>query len=240
MPAPIARHRVNRPSTIAPTRWSQVANLAPDTPGVRQALAWLCQAYWQPLRRAALRRGLDVHDAEDCVQGFLAQIVERGLGTPEAPRGRFRAWVQAAFGHFCANRQREAAALKRGGGAVVALADHDAPVPAPADPAFDRDWAGEVTARAFDRLAREQTEPQRHQVMLPLIRGDNAAEYAAVAQTLSTSSGALRVAVHRARRRLAELIRDEIRETIAFTPAELADPALSAQRIDDELRALLR
>lgn len=54
-----------------------------------------------------------------------------------------------------------------------------------------------------------------------------AAPYSAVAAALGQAEGALRVAVHRLRKRYRELLRDELAQT-------LADPSLA----EEELRAL--
>jgi len=61
------------------------------------------------------------------------------------------------------------------------------------------------------------------------LNGDSeAASYEAPAAELGSSAGALRMAVHRMRRRYRDLLRAEIAETVS-----------SAEEIDEELRFLL-
>ena len=59
--------------------------------------------------------------------------------------------------------------------------------------------------------------------------GTPAGGYAAVAKDISSTEGAVRVAVHRLRRKFQKRLREEIAETVA-------DPS----EVDDEIRYLLR
>ena len=61
-----------------------------------------------------------------------------------------------------------------------------------------------------------------------LTGGGAAAGYAQVAAELGMTEGAVKVAVHRLRRRYRQLLRDEIAQTVA-----------SPEEIDDEIRYLL-
>ena len=69
------------------THWSRVAaatdGLAPA------ALQDLCRDYWFPLYAFVRSRGSSPHDAEDTVQGFLAELLERGdLAGLDPSKGR--------------------------------------------------------------------------------------------------------------------------------------------------------
>ncbi|GDY12988.1 RNA polymerase subunit sigma-24 [Planctomycetota bacterium] len=216
-------------SAFADTRWSQVRRLGADSPSGRAALGWLCEAAWEPLCRHAQRRGLDRHAAEDAVQAFMARILERGLGSPDPDRGRFRSWLIAAFWHFLADRADSQRAAKRGGGQIAQTLSSVGEVPA-ADPDFDRDWARSVLRRTLDRLAAEQADAQRFVVLRPFLSANPEADaYAAAAARLDLPSGAVRVAVHRLRKRFAELLRSEVAETLADS-----DPGT----LDGELKVL--
>ena len=69
------------------TQWSRVllAGSASDGEG-RDALEQLCRDYWYPLHAFARRRGLDREEAGDLVQGFLADLLERGDLTNDTDR----------------------------------------------------------------------------------------------------------------------------------------------------------
>ena len=61
--------------------------------------------------------GLDREEAGDLVQGFLADLMERGDLTKADPaRGRFRSFLRTACSHFLSHAREHDRALKRGGG----------------------------------------------------------------------------------------------------------------------------
>ena len=88
-----------------------------------------------------------------------------------------------------------------------------------------------LLARVVSRLRREHENSGKtdffEQAKGFLMGGEGSVPYAQVAQALGMEEGALRVAVHRMRKRYRELLRDEIAET-------LSDPKM----LDEELRAL--
>lgn len=217
---------------VPQTRWSMVAAAGTDTPAGRAALAWLCEHYWQPLRAHARRRGF--RDDEDQVQGFLATLIERGsLVEADRDRGRFRSWMLACLDHFLANQVRHRQAMKRGSGRPDEVLDEaQVEAPAEADPAgaFDRDWALTLLAHAMQRLAAEQTGTEASQRFAALqvflsANGDGAA-YAAVGTRLGMTETAVKVAVHRLRQRLRELVRTEVAETLAVEDERAIDAEL--------------
>ena len=56
-----------------------------------EALAKLCQAYWDPVYVYARRRGFGPEDAEDLTQSFFAHILATSfVGKADPARGRFR------------------------------------------------------------------------------------------------------------------------------------------------------
>ena len=83
----------------------------------RDALEQLCRDYWYPLYAFARRQGLDREEAGDLVQGFLADLIERGdLAKADPTRGRFRSFLRTACSHFLSHARDHDRALKRGGG----------------------------------------------------------------------------------------------------------------------------
>ena len=69
--------------------------------------------------------------------------------------------------------------------------------------------------------------PENFERMKVFLLGPSEAPYAAVAGEMNTSEGALKVAIHRLRKRYRELFRQEIADTVA-------DPA----EVESELRYL--
>ncbi len=228
------------------TRWTLVlaagkAGGVPDreTESGRAALAELCAAYRPPVLAHARRRGLSAADAEDAVQGFFNKLLRLGSLASLRPRElRFRAWLLAAFNHHLSDLRDHARAAKRGADRIVQLDSEgwgalavDAHTPAP-DAAFDRVWAMALLETTLARLRSEHVAAGRaewFEALAPCLGGRVAdTPQADVAVRLGLSEPALRVAIHRLRKRYRELLREEVMQTVA-NPAE----------IDDELRHLM-
>jgi RNA polymerase sigma-70 factor (ECF subfamily) len=213
----------------------------PDAPGAREALADLCGAYWYPLYAYVRRRGHAPEQAQDLTQDFFAYVLERDLLAKADPdRGRFRSFLRAVCTHYLADQRDRQNARKRGGGRPVLPIDTlDAEGRYAREPAhdltaeriFDRTWALTLLGRVFDQLRREYDDAGRaatfEELRAVLTRGPESVPYATIAGRLGMNEGAVRVAVHRLRRRYGMLLRQEIAATVD-------DPA----DVDDEIRAL--
>jgi len=226
---------------FATTHWSVVLSASrPESAHYHQALESLCKTYWFPLYAYLRRHGYDTHQAEDHTQAFLAGLLEKhGLRLAEPKRGKFRSFLLAALKHFLANERARAGAQKRGGGlkalsldcenaeAQYALEPRDELSP---EKLFERSWAMTVLDRAMTRLRAEASDAKKQDQFDCLKAYLTASENAAYRQTaakLGLTEGAVRVAVHRLRRRYRELLRDEIAQTVE-----------SEDQIDEEIRHL--
>ena len=90
-----------------------------------------------------------------------------------------------------------------------------------------------VLARLEEEHADDPAKAAKFAALKPLMTAsDAAAPYAEVAETLGMSDGAVKVAVHRLRKRYKELLRDEVAHTVSNATAV-------EQELDD-LRAALR
>ncbi len=211
------------------------------TPQADVALEELCRTYWFPLYAYVRRRGHMKEDAEDLTQAFFARFLEKNyLEGLSAERGRFRAFLLASLKHFLANEWDKSQSRRRGGHAPhlsldwqtadtkfqVAATNEPSP-----DKAFDREWAVALLARVLERLQAECVADGRAaqfgQLKVFLTAGKGALSHADAARVLGVDEGAVRVAVHRLRKRYRQLLRDEIAQT-------LAGPA----QVDEEMRAL--
>lgn len=217
--------------------------LAAGRGGSRQAevaLEELCRTYWYPLYAYVRRHGHSREDAEDLTQGFFARLLEKNyLEGVTSDRGRFRSFLLVALKRFLANEWDHARAQKRGGGLVPLSLDwQDAKTRYQITPAddlspdklYDRAWALIVLERVITRLREENgaegKAAQFEQLKTYLMMGRSEIPYARAAVELNTTEGAVRVAVHRLRRRYRELLRLEIGQTLAH-PAQ-ADEELQA------------
>jgi RNA polymerase sigma factor (sigma-70 family) len=231
-----------RGDIFATTHWTVVlAAGRGSTPQSAHALEELCRAYWFPLYVYVRRRGHSKADAEDLTQAFFAKLLEKNdFAGLNSERGRFRAFLLASLKHFLANEWDKSQRQKRGGGSPHLSLDWQTAdtkfqiaatnEPAP-DQAFDREWALTLLARVIGRLQQENETAGRGrqftQLKIFLTPGKDESSYRAAAQNLDLDETAVRVAVHRLRKRYRQLLRDEISQT-------LSDPA----DLDEEMRAL--
>jgi RNA polymerase sigma factor (sigma-70 family) len=233
-------------SPFAPTRWTLVLRARGATPEARAALSELCEAYYQPVFGFLRREGRDEDTARELAQEFFARLLQRGeVGNADPARGRFRSYLLGALKHFLADQRDHDRREKRGGGVVpesldAPLPGHDTapglqvadPSAVLSDPHFDRQWALTVMAHALDALAAEfQAEGRAEQfdLLKPWLVGDAAElNQARVAVQLGLGESAIKVAIHRLRKRFRETVRSEVAQTVP----EGAD-------VDEELRYLV-
>jgi RNA polymerase sigma-70 factor (ECF subfamily) len=179
-------------------------------------------------------RGHSADDAQDLTQSFFVRIIETGgFTSPDPGRGRFRSYLLGAMKHFLANEWHRARAQKRGGGVSFLQLDALDPEarygvePAQSDDpdaAFDREWALETTARATAKLQAESEARGKGELFEALkgsLTGSEPARKKTAAR-LEVTEGAIKVAVHRLRKRYRELLRAEIAETVT-DPSDLED-----------------
>ena len=227
---------------FATTRWTVVLTAGRrSTPQANLALEELCCIYWYPLYAYVRHQGHSKEDAEDLTQAFFARFLEKNyLEGLRSEKGKFRAFLLAALKHFLANEWDRAHRQKRGGGVTPLSLDwQSADTRYQIDPAdnlspdklYDRAWAVTLLERVITRLHDESTTDGKsklfEQLKPFLMVGKSAIPYAQAAAALDVTEGAVRVAVHRLRRRYRELLREEISQT-------LSDPV----QIEEEMRAL--
>ena len=231
-------------SAFPTTHWSMVLQAGTDSPSMASAaLEALCQRYWHPLYVFVRRQGRSHHEAEDCTQAFLAQLLATaGLQRAHPERGRFRTYLLTALKNFLTTEWRRTHAAKRGGSAdLVSLSAFDAEERLAGEPAdkgltpeqsFDRRWAQEMIDRTVRELREDYRRDGREGVfdaLAPLVWGHDVTgslEQHATRCGLTTS--VFTVALHRLRRRVGDRLRANVAETVA-----------DASDVDAELRHLI-
>jgi RNA polymerase sigma factor (sigma-70 family) len=226
------------------TRWSVVLEAAQSrAPGAPEALAHLCERYWPTLYAFARYRGNSPEDAQDLVQGFFQHLIKsRALGGVDQAKGRFRSFLLASFQNFSNMERRSAGAEKRGGRVEVVRLDwQDAESRIAFEPQdqltpetfYDARWAFELLGRATRRLEHEQAALGKAQIfgtLRPFLGDDGTLgglTYEKGAQTLNVGLPTVKTWIHRLRRRHAQLLREEIAQTV-----------LNPNDVDAEARAL--
>lgn len=219
------------------TRWTLVLRAKdPRDPLRGTALNDLCQAYWGPLYVYLRRKGRSTEDARDIAQGFFAYLLEKGVVDRAArDRGRFRSFLIGVLENYLANEHRKSVALKRGGGATPLSLDFDweerQESAEPSDgsnplDAYNRAWALAVLRRAFEAFRGEslKTQPGEHveALLLHLQSPADDQTYAGLAARLGHTPGEVKHLLTRSRRRLRELILEQLRDTVE-TEAEVEE-----------------
>ena len=211
-----------------------------SSPKADEALAALCDSYWYPLYGYLRGRGHAGDEAQDLTQAFFARLLEKHvLRHADPSRGRFRSFLLTALKNFAANERDRALARKRGGGEVLSLDFETAegryqlepPTEETPERVFDRRWALTLLDRTMTRL-RDVTvskgSPRQFECLKMYLTGEQPQiGYAEAAEELGMSEGAVKVAVHRLRRRFRDLMRDEIAQTVE-----------SPEDIEEEIRYL--
>lgn len=229
---------------FATTHWSVVlAAGRSDATRARAALEKLCQTYWYPLYAYVRRRGYRAPDAEDMTQGFFARLLElESLADVRREKGKFRSFLLAAMNHYLSDERDRALAKKRGVQRTISLDSHVAETRYGGEPAdtttperlFERQWALTLLETVVQRLRGEYESGGKRELFMHLrfaITGEKSTvPYAALATQLGLSEEAVRVAVHRLRRRYRQLLREEIAHTVT-TDEEIADELQSLRRI---------
>ena len=235
-------HESSDAAGFAATRWTLVLSAArgSQTPRAATAMAELCRIYWYPLYAFIRRRGHAAPEAEDLTQGFFARLLEKNfLAAADREKGRFRTFLLMAVKRFLANEYDRAQTQKRGGGQrIVSLEGVEPETRYCLEPAdtmtperfFEQQWALALLDQVLTRLEAEMTAAGKaalFEAMKGHLAGSREETYAVTAARLGMTEGAVKVAVHRLRRRYRELLQEEIAHTVA-----------GPEEIEEEIRYL--
>lgn len=170
-------------------------------------------------------------DVDDVAQDFLAQVMTRGFSEQQITRGRFRDYLRtavrnAAYSHFRTKR--------------TATIDHrflEDNVPAPLDTQWSDSWRSCLLDAAWQKLRQfQRANPGNLYHTILKLATDRPEETATeLAARIRRQTGrdlrpdAFRQQHHRARRKYAELLVQQVEETLVERNAE---------QLDDELREL--
>jgi RNA polymerase sigma-70 factor (ECF subfamily) len=213
------------------THWTQVLAAKED----KNALRSLCELYYAPVLHYIKRQTQtdEVYryggrDAEDLAQEFTAQLLGgKTFDHLERQGNRFRSYLLGAVRHFLGRIREKESAEKRGRDfkrqeLLVEVADQNGL----SDAVFDRVWAKSILDRVLSSLAGES--PEWEQLLPWLTREVNAEIRSTLAAELGMNDTAVKVALHRLRKKFRTKIRAEIAVTVD-----------DASEIDGELQYLI-
>jgi RNA polymerase sigma-70 factor (ECF subfamily) len=179
--------------------------------------------------------------ADDLTQGFFAALLERGaLAAADRDRGRFRGFLLTSVKYYLSDHWDRERAQKRGGGKPTVPLDEHSPDAPPIDPPdttltpdreYDRQWALallSLVGRRLDAELADHDDPARMRRLAAMLTDGGETRYRDVAAELGMNESAVKVSVHRLRKRYALILREEVSRTVE-TP----------EAVDEELRFLL-
>jgi RNA polymerase sigma-70 factor (ECF subfamily) len=206
------------------TRWTLILAAREGEEARRVALEEVLRAYWKPVYFYVRRKGLDAEAAQDAVQDLFLLLLERDfLERVDPSRGRLRSYLRKAADHYLVDRHEREVAIKRGGGVrfvpleLPHVESELAVAPQAPELAFDREWAVEVMERALSRLRQDYDDGKRHgdvETIFRFFRLNDAPSYQEAAADSGMSVPQFKAALHRARVRLRQLLREEVADTL--------------------------
>jgi RNA polymerase sigma-70 factor (ECF subfamily) len=201
---------------FATTHWSvvQAAGL-PNSSRYKSSLETLCKTYWYPLYAYLRRHGYNADQASDHTQAFFARIMEKqSIRLADPKRGKFRSFLLTSLKNFIADEYDRSQAQKRGGGKNVLSLDFESAEGQyslePKDEMspeklFERSWAITMLNNTLDRLSGEYKGERKKKLFehlkIYLTTDKKTAAYNNIAEKLQMAEGAVKVAVHRLRKR---------------------------------------
>jgi RNA polymerase sigma factor (sigma-70 family) len=199
---------------------------------VRAAQQLLLERYGGAVHRYLVRAVGDVHAADDLLQEFALALIQGSFRGADPERKRFRFYVKTVLFHMVSRHGRgQRKKVQPLPGNSPELANLAAPSP-DNDQDFDDNWRDQLLARAWEHL--NQSQPLFHDVLRFRVQHPKM-ESADMANQLSGLLGrpftpqGVRQTLHRARENFAELLIDEVAQT-------LEEP--NVQRLQGELADL--
>lgn len=211
------------------TNWTVVRRAADkQSPEWKSAIEQICNRYWYPLYVYVRQRGYHHQEAEDLIQGFFTEGLEKNfLHSVNAKKGRFRSFLLVCLKRHLSASVRRQIALKRGGGRIrLAIesagaqrrfasecASHETP-----ERAYERRWALALIEHALAELrARVQAEGHGRifeMLLCQLVPGANPVSGSDLAIKLGLKASTIRVTLHRLRVQFRDILRSEIASTV--------------------------
>jgi RNA polymerase sigma factor (sigma-70 family) len=226
--------------TSRDTRLSQIATScsilrqAHDGPADAMAAAQqvLLQRYGGAVHRYLLARLHDQHAADDLTQEFGLRLVRGDFRHLDPRRGHFRNYVKTVLFHLVSKyRKQQQTGVRPLAPDSPELANLASPNP-DSDRQFRESWRDELLVRTWEVLA--ETQPVFYAVLRcradnPKLPSTRMAEQLASQLDKPLTPAGVRQTLHRARERFAELLIDQVAQSL--------DPPTTEQ-VEQELREL--
>jgi RNA polymerase sigma-70 factor (ECF subfamily) len=217
------------------TAWSMVHRAHGDHTAVQAAQQTLLDRYGGAVRRYALAALRDEDAADEVWQEFALRFVRGDFASANPERGRFRAFVKTIVYRLIVDYQRRRKRQFREGPMHSNLAELAAGDDATSsdDAMFQASWRDELLARCWQRLADEEAKSSkphhtvlRYRVDHPELHSPELAAGLTKRLGKPVNAGAARVLLHRARDAFAELLLDEVVQSLPTDSLDSAEEEL--------------
>lgn len=206
------------------TKWTQVIVAQSKSTESSQALSELCDLYYQPIHAYIAHILHNKNDVDDVTHDFFCKLLKGSLALhADQTRGRFRSYLLGAVKHFMADRKTNQTAQKRGGDEEhVSLTDFQSneigEIQAPDDTWFDHEWGLAVLSHALNALEndyKKQGKIHDFNLLKPWLIGDDITmSQSELAHALGMNEGALKVTIHRIRKKFRNKVKAQILQTV--------------------------
>jgi RNA polymerase sigma factor (sigma-70 family) len=197
--------------------------------GSNAAQTLLVERYGGAVYRYLLRAVGDPHVAEELKQEFALDLIRGAYRRADPRQGRFRDYVKTGLFHLVGKyrkrQQRQARPLPPDS---PELADLAVP-PEDSDAEFNDGWRAELLARAWKALAESQAVYHavlRFRAEHPRMPSHQMAEHLSSRVGKPLTGDGVRQTLRRARERFAELLIDEVGQSLATPSPELVEEEL--------------
>jgi RNA polymerase sigma-70 factor (ECF subfamily) len=218
------------------TLWSVVELAHGDNTAMASAQQKMLDRYGGAVRRYALAALRDEDAADEVFQEFALKFVRGDFRAADPGRGRFRAFVKTVVYRLIVDFQRRRKKLGCEGQMHSNLAEPgelDSASGAEEDALFQSSWRDELLARCWGKLAEYECKSGkpyhtvlRYRVEHPEARSPDLAEGLSKSLGKPINAGAVRVMLHRARDAFADLLLDEVINSLANGSLDAAEQEL--------------
>jgi DNA-directed RNA polymerase specialized sigma24 family protein len=204
------------------TLWSTVEKARGQrAEAVTSARQRLIQRYGGAVQRYLLGALRNAEAADELTQEFALRFMDGKYQGADRDRGRFRNFVKGVLAHLIADHYRRLQARPPVQPLEVENVAGREPEPADPDPLFVETWRQTLLSRAWKALAELEEESGKpfHTVLRlrvdqPDLRSAEMAEHLSAQLGKPISAAGIRQTLHRARDRFAELLLDEVDQTL--------------------------
>jgi RNA polymerase sigma-70 factor (ECF subfamily) len=221
------------------TPWTLLRLAHADSEASGDAKRLLVQRYCGAVYRYLLGALRDEQAALELFQEFALRFLRGDFHRADAQAGRFRDYLRGALIHLVTDYHRQRRAQPRPLPADIAERAVQPAEGLDSEVSFLQSWREELVNRAWKSL--QEANPIYHAVLVSHVENPDMSARR-IAESLATrlqkpfSAGQVRVTLHRARAKFAELLLDEVAHSLGdcsvFPPVALAYAAKNPDRVD--------